>query len=494
MLSILVCHSYFLRLDHKQMERGKPYPPLATLQVAAMLRKAGHRVSLFDAMLAEGPDDYNRTLRATQPQLVLFYEDTFNFLSKMCLGTMRRAACDMIASAQRTCARVIVAGPDVSDAPGPYLQAGADLALIGEGLSALLDLLPRLDSRPDASSDELREGLAGIASLNQGKVVTVNGARVLPVPHGEGIAAWDLVDMERYRATWMNAHGYFSLNMAGSRGCSFRCAWCAKPTWGNQYLQRAPQDVASEMIHLKREFNPHHIWFADDIFGFRADWVSAFTAAVAAEGGGVPFTIQTRADLINERMARELENAGCAEAWLGAESGSQRVLDAMNKGTTVGELLTARERLKSAGIRVGFFIQLGYLNEQLADILATRDLLAAARPDEIGVSVSYPLPGTKFYEQVKAQLGGKTRWHESSDLEMMFHGTYTSAFYRQIRNLLHDQVSLQVADTTHASADQSIDQGVERGRAKRALEQRWHDLMIREVEFRSLPRRPAATG
>jgi anaerobic magnesium-protoporphyrin IX monomethyl ester cyclase len=494
MLSILVCHSYFLRLDHKQMERGKPYPPLATLQVAAMLRKAGHRVSLFDAMLAEGPDDYNRTLRATQPQLVLFYEDTFNFLSKMCLGTMRRAACDMIASAQRTGARVIVAGPDVSDAPGPYLQAGADLALIGEGLSALLDLLPRLDSRPDASSDELREGLAGIASLNQGKVVTVNGARVLPVPHGEGIAAWDLVDMERYRATWMNAHGYFSLNMAGSRGCSFRCAWCAKPTWGNQYLQRTPQDVASEMIHLKREFNPHHIWFADDIFGFRADWVSAFTAAVAAEGGGVPFTIQTRADLINERMARELENAGCAEAWLGAESGSQRVLDAMNKGTTVGELLTARERLKSAGIRVGFFIQLGYLNEQLADILATRDLLAAARPDEIGVSVSYPLPGTKFYEQVKAQLGGKTRWHESSDLEMMFHGTYTSAFYRQIRNLLHDQVSLQVADTTHASADQSIDQGVERGSAKRALEQRWHDLMIREVEFRSLPRRPAATG
>jgi anaerobic magnesium-protoporphyrin IX monomethyl ester cyclase len=481
-------------LDHKQMERGKPYPPLATLQVAAMLRKAGHRVSLFDAMLAEGPDDYNRTLRATQPQLVLFYEDTFNFLSKMCLGTMRRAACEMIASAQRTGARVIVAGPDVSDAPGPYLQAGADLALIGEGLSALLDLLPRLDSRPDASSDELREGLAGIASLNQGKVVTVNGARVLPVPHGEGIAAWDLVDMERYRATWMNAHGYFSLNMAGSRGCSFRCAWCAKPTWGNQYLQRAPQDVASEMIHLKREFNPHHIWFADDIFGFRADWVSAFTAAVAAEGGGVPFTIQTRADLINERMARELENAGCAEAWLGAESGSQRVLDAMNKGTTVGELLTARERLKSAGIRVGFFIQLGYLNEQLADILATRDLLAAARPDEIGVSVSYPLPGTKFYEQVKAQLGGKTRWHESNDLEMMFHGTYTSAFYRQIRNLLHDQVSLQVADTTHASADQSIDQDVERGRAKRALEQRWHELMIREAEFRSLPGRPAATG
>lgn len=489
MLSILVCHSYFLRLDQKQLERGKPYPPLATLQVAAMLRNAGHQVSLFDAMLAEGLDDYDRILRATEPQLVLFYEDTFNFLSKMCLGSMRQAACDMIASARRSGARVIVAGPDVSDAPGPYLQAGADLALVGEGLAALLDLLPRLESRPDAHSDELKGGLAGIASFSHGKVVAMNGARVLPVPQLDRTAAWDLVDMERYRATWLTAHGYFSLNMAGSRGCSFRCAWCAKPTWGNHYLQRAPQDVASEMIHLKRSFNPDHIWFADDIFGFRTDWVSAFTAAVEADGGGVPFTIQTRADLMSERMAQELKNAGCAEAWLGAESGSQRVLDAMNKGTTVGELHTARARLKSAGIRVGFFIQLGYLNEQLADILATRDLLAAARPDEIGVSVSYPLPGTKFFELVKAQLGRKTHWHESSDLEMMFHGTYTSDFYREVRNLLHDQVTLQGVDTDAGSDPRS-----DHGRAKRSLDQRWRDLLIREDEYRSRPHQPAATG
>jgi anaerobic magnesium-protoporphyrin IX monomethyl ester cyclase len=489
MLSILVCHSYFLRLDQKQLERGKPYPPLATLQVAALLRKAGHQVSLFDAMLAEGLDDYTRMLRATQPQLVLFYEDTFNFLSKMCLGTMRRAACDMIASARRSGSRVIAAGPDVSDAPGPYLQAGADLALIGEGLSALLELLPRLDAQLHAHSDELKEGLAGIVSLSEGKVVAVNGARGLPVPQLDGIAAWDLVDMERYRTTWLAAHGYFSLNMAGSRGCSFRCAWCSKPTWGNHYIQRTPQDVALEMIHLKRQFSPHHVWFADDIFGFRPDWVGAFTAAVEAAGGGVPFTIQTRADLVSERMAQELKNAGCAEAWLGAESGSQRVLDAMNKGTTVGQLHVARERLKSAGIRVGFFIQLGYLDEQLADILATRDLLAATRPDDIGVSVSYPLPGTKFYELVRAQLGRKTHWHESSDLEMMFHGTYTSDFYRQIRNLLHDQVSLQALDTA-ASADRNGD----RGRVKRTLDQRWRDLLIREVEYRSGPPQPAATG
>src|ERR1700722_12402524 len=149
MLSILVCHSYYLRLDQKQVLRAKPYPPLATLQVVALLRKAGHRVAFFDAMLAEGMNEYDGLLRAERPQLVLFYEDNFNFLSKMCLGTMRRAACDMIGSARRAGARVIAAGPDVTDAPAPYLRAGADLALIGEGLSALLEILPRLDSNPD---------------------------------------------------------------------------------------------------------------------------------------------------------------------------------------------------------------------------------------------------------------------------------------------------------------------------------------------------------
>jgi anaerobic magnesium-protoporphyrin IX monomethyl ester cyclase len=484
MLSILVCHSYYLRLDQKQVLRAKPYPPLATLQVVALLRKAGHQVSFFDAMLADGIDEYDRLLEAGRPQLVLFYEDNYNFLSKMCLGTMRRAACEMIASAHRAGARVISAGPDVTDAPGSYLKAGADLALIGEGLSALLQVLPRLDSAPYADSADLARGLAGIVSLDGGGLPGKGVSK--PAAATEvGLAAWDLVDMERYRSTWLKAHGYFSLNMAASRGCPFRCAWCAKPIWGNQYLQRDATEVAQEMAHLKRSFNPDHIWFADDIFGFRVDWVAQFAASVQAAGGRIPFTIQTRADLVSERMAEALRDAGCREAWLGAESGSQHVLDAMNKGTTVAEILIARERLKAVGIRVGFFIQLGYMDEELGDILATRELLDAARPDEIGVSVSYPLPGTKFYELVKAQLGGKTHWQQSDDLDMMFQGTYTSNFYRAVRNLLHDQIALQTA-APYGS--------LEHRRAAQAIERRWQELLADELKYRSSTEQSAAGG
>jgi anaerobic magnesium-protoporphyrin IX monomethyl ester cyclase len=477
MLSILVCHSYFLRFDPKQVARAKPYPPLATLQVAETLRQAGHQVALFDAMLAEGIEDYERQLSHSRPQVVLLYEDNFNFLSKMCLGKMRQAACQMIASAHQAGARVIASGPDVSDSPELYLRAGADVALLGEGLATLLDLIPRLDAQIETKAGELIQGLSGTVTLHNDAVVKINGARVLPTTNTQNEkAAWDLLDIDRYRSVWMQAHGYFSLNMAASRGCSFRCTWCAKPIWGNQYLQRTPASAAEEMIHLKRTFNPDHIWFADDIFGFRVDWVSEFAARLAAEGGGIPFTIQSRADLLSERMTAALAAAGCQEVWIGAESGSQRVLDAMNKGTTVTEIVAARQRLRSAGIRAGFFIQLGYLDEQLADILATRELLQTARPDDVGVSVSYPLPGTKFYDLVKAQLGDKTHWQDSDDLAMMFQGTYTSEFYRAIRDLIHEQVTLQIREPDVPSRSSP---------AHRALQRRWHKLLSRENLYRS---------
>jgi anaerobic magnesium-protoporphyrin IX monomethyl ester cyclase len=478
MLSILVCHSYFLRFDHKQLERAKPYPPLATLQVAAMLRNAGHRVHLFDAMLADGLGEFAAALASAEPQLVLLYEDNYNFLSKMCLARMRAAAIDMIGAARHRHARVIAAGSDATDAPEPYLAAGADAVLIGEGFAALRRLVARLDDDVRVDGDRLTRDLTGVATLVEGRVVTRRGSAHSETPPPE-LPAWDMVDVERYRAVWSAAHGYFSVNMAASRGCSFRCAWCAKPIWGNQYLQRTPAEVGAEMAHLKGTFAPDHIWFADDIFGFRVDWVLEFASVIRGLGGGVPFTIQTRADLVSSRMAAALQEAGCREAWLGAESGSQRILDAMNKGTRVEEVLTASARLKAAGIRVGFFIQLGYLGEELEDILATRNLVERAHPDDIGVSVAYPLPGTKFYEVVKEQLGSKTHWQESDDLAMMFRGTYTSDFYRAVRNLLHDEVSA-------AGGGGALDMAA-RVSARVALRRRWSALVAREAQFRTQP-------
>jgi len=483
MLSILLGHSYFLRLDHKQWQRAKPYPPLATLQVATLLRRLGHEVRLFDAMLAEGVTEYVRELEQARPQLVLIYEDNYNFLSKMCLATMRAAALEMVAAAHRMGARVIVAGSDATDSSNAYLALGADVILHGEGLEALEALVSRLDARADIEIGDWVQGLFGIASQAPACVASLASEPRRGIGRTQAeppSPAWDLVDIEGYRQVWRQAHGYFSLNMAASRGCSFRCSWCAKPIWGSQYLQRPAGEVAAEMAQLKRQFAPDHIWFADDIFGFRADWVGEFARAVGAVDGSIPFTIQMRADLVTERMAGALRDAGCREVWLGAESGSQRVLDAMNKGTSVAQIHAARQRLKDVGIRVGFFIQLGYIGEELSDILATRRLIETACPDDVGVSVAYPLPGTRFYELVKAQLHGKTHWQDSGDLAMMFHGTYASEFYHAIRDLLHDEVAMR----TGGSADSQT--ATRHGRKR--LQQRWNLLLRLESSFRSTSR------
>ncbi len=260
---------------------------------------------------------------------------------------------------------------------------------------------------------------------------------IFPVP------AWDLLDVERYRAAWTTAHGYFSLNMVSTRGCPFHCNWCAKPIWGQRYAMRAPAGVAEELARVKRELRPDHIWFADDIFGLRPQWVAEFGREVAARDAAIPFMIQSRVDLMTEQAVAGLKQAGCAEVWMGAESGSQKILDAMDKGTQVREIAAARARLRAAGIRACFFIQFGYPGETIDDIVATVQLVRDTLPDDIGVSVSYPLPGTKFYQMVKAQLGAKTNWVDSDDLAMMFEGTYQSPFYRKLHRLLHEDLNLR---------------------------------------------------
>ena len=246
--------------------------------------------------------------------------------------------------------------------------------------------------------------------------------------------------MEQYRRAWKEAHGYFSLNMVSSRGCPYRCNWCAKPVHGNSYLARPTQAVASEMKYLKEEFQPDHIWFADDIFALSRKWTVAFADAVESLGAQVPFKMQSRCDLMTREMAQTLRRAGCAEVWMGAESGSQQILDAMDKGIRVKDISHAVENLRHHGIRACLFLQFGYPGETWSEIEETIRMVRENRPDDIGVSVSYPLPGTRFFEQVSEQLGSKSNWSDSADLAMMFRGAYSSEFYRALAEAMHTEV------------------------------------------------------
>jgi len=440
---ILLANSFFLRNDPKQLERMKPYAPLATLLVASALRERGHDVALFDATFASGPDDFRRVLAEVRPAVVGILEDNFNYLTKMCTERTREATLAMVSAAHDAGCRVAVNGSDSSDHPRTYLDAGADAVLPGEADVSFLALAEAWRESPHASLCAipglvLGDGRRGVT--HTAHAASIGNIDELPSP------AWDLVDVGRYRDAWLRAHGRFSWNIVASRGCPFGCNWCAKPIFGRRYVQRAPDCVAEEMQRLKADVAPDHLWFADDIFGLTPRWILQFADAVAARDARIPFMIQCRADLLRPATAAALARAGAEEVWIGVESGSQSVLDAMEKGTTVDEVRAATRALKAHGIRTCWFLQLGYPSESWNDLLATRDLLREEQPHDIGVSVAYPLPGTKFYHNVQAQLGARRNWQHTDDLAMLFNGTYTTAFYRRVRDALHEEARHRYAD------------------------------------------------
>ncbi len=436
MQPVLVASTYYLELDPKQTEKMRPFPPLATLYVAAGLRQAGHRVVLFDAMLARAEGDFEAALRRWEPEVVVLYDDNFNFLSKMCLTRMRDATLRMCTSARAAGAWVVVSGPDMTDHPHRYLAAGAHAVAVGEGDHTVLELL---EWRRSGGIGDIPNSILGVVSAN---VVTA-GRRNERHPDVFGHPARDLVDVDAYRQHWLDHHGQFTLNIVSTRGCPFHCNWCAKPIWGQRYAMRGAVDVAREVADVKARFRPDQLWFADDIFGLREAWLAEFADEIQRQDAAIPFSIQSRCDLMSAGAVAALQRAGCAEVWLGAESGSQRVLDAMDKGITVEQIRSARCRLGEAGIRASFFVQFGYPGEDLVDIWATVELLRDTLPDNIGVSVSYPLPGTRFHAMVADQLAEKVNWEDSGDLDMMFRGTFSSAFYRHLHTTLHDDLHLR---------------------------------------------------
>lgn len=438
---ILFSHSYFLRFDPKQWQTGQPYAPLGTLYAAAMMRENGYPVSLFDTMFAQGPEELVAYLDEHKPRYFVMYDDGFNYLTKMCLTNMREAAFRMCALAKERGCTVIVSSSDSTDHYEKYLQQGADFVLIGEGELTLLELIHEISFNTKEFT-----GIPGLAFMKDGQAIknfkrtVMRELDTLPLP------AWDLVNMQPYKEMWLKSSGYFSMNMGTTRGCPFKCNWCAKPIYGNRYNSRSPENVVHELKFLKAQFQCDHIWFCDDIFGLKPGWVKKFADLVQQGQLQFKFKIQARADLLlQDDYIKDLARAGCHNIWMGAESGSQRILDAMDKGTTIEQIYTATKLLKKHGIKPSFFIQFGYLGETSEDIGKTISMINDLLPAELGISVSYPLPGTVFYEKVKADLKEKTNWTDSDELQLMFNNTYKPEFYKQLHRYVHKTYRRHVA-------------------------------------------------
>ena len=333
MKKILFANTYFYPLDHKQWLMRQPYPPLGTLYAAAVMRSAGYDVSLHDVSLLDDPFSISKPLQEQRPDYLVIYDDGFNYLTKMCLTVMRQAALQMLQLGKEHGCVTVVCSSDSTDHYKLYLENGADYIVRGEGEQSLLELIKTIDR------NEAPLAVEGVAfKVLQGFCLPAPRAvskqlDLLPFP------VWDLVDIEAYRHVWEERGTPFYLNVATTRGCPYKCNWCAKPIYGTRYNSRSPENVVAELNYLYTRFGVDHFWMCDDIFGLKPGWVSAFAKMIEKENLHVHYKIQSRADLLlEEAPVKACVSYGLDEAWLGAESGSQKILDAMDKGIRVEQI------------------------------------------------------------------------------------------------------------------------------------------------------------
>ena len=448
MADVLLTHSYHLYFDRKQMRKMQPYPPLGTFYAAALLRSAGISVAVFDSMLNNPETGFRQLLTSIARRSSPFTKTTSTSCQK----------CASLACAKQ---RTTYSKPRGVQARWYWPTGRMRLIMLPISCSAdsAASCLARRNGRCWSwCSSFCRTVTRTFHTSPASPICTRKRASTMRTPSRPLMRDVNVMPgqrgSDRHSAIWRGVEvcpRFLSLNLVSSRGCPYRCNWCAKPIYGDQFSVRSPASVAEEMRRLKYEHGAEHLWFADDIFGLKPKWVYEFASEVELRRAAVPFKMQSRVDLMSAETVQALHRAGCIEVWMGVESGSQKILTAMDKGTRVDQVAVARESLRKEGIRACYFLQFGYPGENWQDIQKTIALVRDTRPDDIGVSVAYPLPGTRFFDRVRAQLGKKTNWSDSEDLSMMFQGSYTDEFYRALHDALHAQV-----DTWHSGHNAGV--------------------------------------
>lgn len=432
MANVLFTHSYFYKFDPKQWKNKQFFPPLGTITAASYIREKGFLVDFFDTNLADSPLDILPKFDNITPDYLVIYDDGFNYLTKMCLTLMREAAFELIKIGKEKGCKVIVSSSDSTDQFEMYMNKGADVILLGEGEASLLDTLNAYEKQ-----EELND-IAGIVFRKGDRIINTQRRKAIEDLDSIPMAAWDLVDMQIYKDSWMKYHGYFSLNLATTRGCPYACSWCAKPIYGQKYNSRSAENVVTEIEFLIKTYGVSYFWICDDIFGLKTGWVNQFRDLIKIKELQFKYMMQSRVDvMLKDDAIKALADSGLDIVWVGAESGSQKILDAMNKDIKVEKIYEARKKLANHGVRVAFFLQFGYLGENWEDIQKTQKMLFDLMPDDMGISVSYPLPGTKFHELVKKDLVDKANWTDSDELALMFKNTFSPNFYKVLHRYIH---------------------------------------------------------
>ncbi len=405
----------------------RPYVPLGLLYLSSHLRAKGFEVDIYDSTFGSR-EELASLLTSGKPGVLGIYG---NLLT-------RASVLDLIARGQAAGWRVILGGPEPANYAAEFLDAGAEIVVAGEGELALEQLM--------ASSFESLQwpGIAGIIYRNErGEVIRTGPARQIAKLDGQPWPDRERIDIDRYLDTWRTHHGTGSLSVITARGCPYSCNWCSHSVYGHSHRRRSPVAVADEVEFLLNRYKPDMLWMADDVFTIHPGWLFEYATELKKRGIRIPFECITRADRMNEKVVETLRDMGCFRVWIGSESGSQRILDAMQRGVTVQQVQQAVELCRINGIESGMFLMWGYDGEDISDIESTVSHVRTCKPDIFFTTVSYPIKGTPYFEKVADRLVNLKPWNQSTDRDFQIRGRHSRKFYQYADQLLRNETVAQ---------------------------------------------------
>ena len=427
-MDILLSHGYFLRDDAVEQEVMKPYPPLGLLYLSSYLKRSGFSVEVFDSTFSSVAA-FEARVKKTRPPVVGL---SANLMTRLRVVEMIRF-CHALGS------WVVVGGAEPANYAQQYLAQGADVVVQGEGEATLQELLRhRLEGRPENLVEIegilFRDEAGGIVRTPSRSMIRELDR--LPFPDREAI------DQKRYVDVWRSHHGRGSVSIITSRGCPYTCSWCSHGVYGFSYRSRSPQNVVDEVELLIRTYQPDMLWYADDVFTMNRKWLFSFSHELQKRNLRIPFETISREDRLDAEMIRELAAMGCFRLWIGAESGSQRVLDAMQRRTSASRVVEMVRLLQDNGIEAGLFIMLGYAGEKREDVEATLGFLKNASPDRFLTTVAYPIKGTAFFDELGDRIIKNRSWETGTDRDLGVEGRYPDRFYNHAGRWIHHQMKL----------------------------------------------------
>jgi len=428
-MDILLTHGYFLYEDPKELQIMKPYPPLGILYICAHLRSKGLSVEVFDSTFSSRQQLFD-LLQQGPPSVVGIYA---NLMTRSNVVEILRVAKD---AGWKTG----VGGPEPSAYIDEYLDAGADVIVIGEGELTLEELVPVLPSH----SAEALQKVNGIAFRTaEGTVVRTPPRDQIRDIDAQPWPARESIDLTRYLRIWREHHGMGSVSLITARGCPYHCRWCSHEVFGKTHRRRKPSSVADELEWLMNRYQPEMAWMADDVFTIHHGWFFQYAAELKRRGLKLPFECISRADRLTRQVVETLAEIGCFRVWIGSESGSQRILDAMERGVSAEEVRSAVAMCKSRGIKTGMFLMWGYEGEEIGDIEATIEHVKRTDPDIFFTTVAYPIKGTPYFAEVADRVENFKAWNVSSDREVRIRNRHSRQFYSFADKLLRSEVELE---------------------------------------------------